>query len=679
MPRPAQPGLARLGVVFVLLVPSGLLLGLALASGGFFPDTVSVAAVAVIVIFMVRAISSPAPFSGLGPGLRVVTVALIGFATWTLVSGSWSGSSARATFEYNRTLLYTAVFVLAGVLGRSALRARVLLYGVAVVSVGLSIAAAATWLLPDLLPLASGFVRVRLSWPTSYWNANGLIAALALVWSSSLSCSSTEPARVRVLAAMAAPFPAATLIFTVSRGAVAVAALGLVLAVLTIRSSATPAGLVALVPAITLSVVLALAVNGLNVAKPAADAVRAGHRTAILLGVVSLGAAALRMALLRLDARLAGASAPWTRTQFRAALGIAVAALVVAFLALGGPREVRKAVHQFVAPETQAVGNGSARLTQFGGSGRIDAWRVAVDDGFLRHPLDGTGAGTYSTLWTRYGPSTLGRILDAHSLYLEELAELGIIGGGALVAIIASMLVALARRARGAEREVWAALLAGSVMWAVHAGVDWDWQMPAVTAWFFAAGGLALAAPLDRPRRETQPRVRLAIGLGCLLLTITPAVVWRSQTQIIKAVRAFERGDCLTAEHAALASNAALSSREDPFEVISYCEAGAGRFALALSAISAAESRDPQNWEPFYSDALISATAGIDPRPAARAALARYPTSPLTQAAARAFSRGGPRAWRRFAISAPLPLPWVAAGAPARTEAGTAAPVPARP
>src|SRR5450755_4405791 len=118
MPRATQPQIARLGVVVVLLVPSGLLLGLALASGGFFPDSVSVAVVAVILIFTVRASSSPAPFSGLSPGLSVVVVALIAFTTWTLVSGSWSGSSARATFAYDLALLYTAVFMLTGVLGR---------------------------------------------------------------------------------------------------------------------------------------------------------------------------------------------------------------------------------------------------------------------------------------------------------------------------------------------------------------------------------------------------------------------------------------------------------------------------------------------------------------------------------------------------------------------------------
>ena len=45
------------------------------------------------------------------------------------------------------------MFTLTGALGRSVMRARVLLYGLAVVSVIISIAAAATWLLPDVFPV----------------------------------------------------------------------------------------------------------------------------------------------------------------------------------------------------------------------------------------------------------------------------------------------------------------------------------------------------------------------------------------------------------------------------------------------------------------------------------------------------------------------------------------------
>ena len=146
---------------------------------------------------------------------------------------------------------------------------------------------------------------------------------------------------------------------------------------------------------------------------------------------------------------------------------MAVATLAIAFLILGGPKAVRTAVHKFVASGTQGVANTVARqrLTQFGSNGRVEAWRVAFDDGFLRHPINGTGAGTYATLWTRYGRSSA-RILNAHSLYLEELAELGILGGGVLIAVVVSILVALARRARGTG----SLGVGGALRWGPHVG-----------------------------------------------------------------------------------------------------------------------------------------------------------------------------------------------------------------
>lgn len=640
-----------------MLVPAALSLGLALNSGGFFPNSVSVAVIAVLLVLAGRTLVGRRPFA-FTFGFGAIAVTLVVFVVWTLVSGSWSGASARATFEYDRALLYAAVFVLAGILGRSRRRAQGLLWGLTAVFLAISSAATLTWLLPDLIPVGSAIARDRLAWPTSYWNATGLIAALALVWSCSLSFSASQPPRVRALAAAAVPLPAAALIFTVSRGALAVAIVGLIVSVAMIRSSATLGGIIAAVPAIAVSTVIALGVSRLNVTKPSPAAIAAGHRSAVLLVAVTLATGALRIALLRLDSRLAGRQLPWTRNQFLAGLLATAAVIAVGFVALGGPHVAARAVHNFVAPETESVGGtlaASQRLTRLGNNGRIQEWTVAWKDGFLPHPVLGVGAGTYATLWTRYG--TLRRVLNAHSLYLETLAELGIVGAGLLFTAIASVLVALGRRARGTEREVWAALLAGGVMWAVHAGVDWDWQMPAVTAWFFAAGGLALSAPADRSRPRVHPRIRVGIALGCLLLAVTPAVVWRSQTQLIQAVNAFEQGDCVAAERHALASNSALGSRSDPLEVISYCEAAAGHLSSALSAIQAAEQRDPRNWELPYSNALISAAAGVDPRPSARTALRFYPRSPLALAAVRAFSRGGPPAWRRFALAAPLPLP----------------------
>ena len=54
-------------------------------------------------------------------------------------------------------------------------------------------------------------------------------------------------------------------------------------------------------------------------------------------------------------------------------------------------------------------------------------------------------------------------------------------------------LVRVAARARGPDRPIYAALFAVLLAWAIHAGMDWDWEMPVVTLVFFLLGGFALA------------------------------------------------------------------------------------------------------------------------------------------------------------------------------------------
>ena len=66
---------------------------------------------------------------------------------------------------------------------------------------------------------------------------------------------------------------------------------------------------------------------------------------------------------------------------------------------------------------------------------------------------------------------------DAHSLYIETAAELGLVGLLLLALAIAG--VAMARRLRR-ERHG-RGPIAALVVWAVHAGIDWDWEMPALT------------------------------------------------------------------------------------------------------------------------------------------------------------------------------------------------------
>ena len=107
----------------------------------------------------------------------------------------------------------------------------------------------------------------------------------------------------------------------------------------------------------------------------------------------------------------------------------------------------------------------------------------------------------------------------------------------------------------------------------------------------------------------------------------------------------------------ALASHDALASRPEPFELLAYCDARARRSKLALRAIDAAIARDPGDWEFRYDQAIIRAAAGLDPRPATRAAVARNPLDARVRNAARWFLHGKHRLWRKRGREAPTIIP----------------------
>ncbi len=87
------------------------------------------------------------------------------------------------------------------------------------------------------------------------------------------------------------------------------------------------------------------------------------------------------------------------------------------------------------------------------------------------------------------------RLADALRCWLRPT-----VGALLLVAALLTILWGFAARARGDDRPLYAALLAAGLAWACHAGVDWDWEMPAVTLPAVVLAGVALgAAPRFRP------------------------------------------------------------------------------------------------------------------------------------------------------------------------------------
>jgi hypothetical protein len=332
-----------------------------------------------------------------------------------------------------------------------------------------------------------------------------------------------------------------------------------------------------------------------------------------------------------------------------------VGLVLVAALAIPVARAAVKQVNGFSArPATASIADTRNRLTDPSSNGRVEYWRAALD-AFDEAPLKGTGAGTYQLAWWLHRTVPL-TVTQAHSLYFQSLGEVGLIGLALLLAGLAPLFAMLVRRMRGSDQALGAALVACAGGWALHAGFDWDWQVPAVTFWLFALGGIALSrrpAPAGE-RRPLRVPVRATLGVVLVAAAGFPALVAVSQSKLDSALNAYERGDCSAAVDAARSARAAMPLRPEPRALLGYCAARGRHWAEAVGDLRAAVSRDPADWEDRYGLAVVLAADGRDPRPAAAAAQLLDPLEPAVQQAVTVFARPDPQTWKRRALEARL-------------------------
>jgi hypothetical protein len=670
-PEPPPPGAAsaqrlrgrapQLAALALAAVPGALSVFLAFHAGGFFVGTTGLAVVLILGALILRVTLAQRPFAGLGWAGGLATGALGLLAVWALASAWWSDAASRALLSFDLTLLYAALVLLMGSVAWLPRSVRTVLRLLAVGIVAVCTVALITRVLPNVWHVAPDLRNERLSYPLTYWNGLGAMAAVGLVLCLHLTCDALEPRAVRALSAAALPVLAATLLFTYSRGAIAACAVGAVLYLLVAHPRGMAGGLPVALPATAVGALLAYRADLLATPDFAtrAGAVHQGHRVALGIAVCALCAGLLRFALTWLDARLARVELPQPRRPVRFALGGGALLVVVALaLALGAPHALSTQYHRFTHGDSIADrGDFRTRLTNAGNNGRIEHWRVALK-AFSSQPLHGTGGGTYQNRWTRDRHVGFTAV-NAHSLYLETLSDLGVVGLVLLLVALGALAVGIARRARGPQRALYGAVLAVFATWAVHAGIDWDWQIPAVTAGPLALAAVAVAVPPAGPQRSRRrflrgPASRLWLATGALLLAVAPALVAVSQQRLDDSVRAFGRGDCTGALNSALSSLDAMRIRPEPFEVIGYCDARLGLTPLATSAMRSAIERDPDNWELHYGLALVRGAGGKDPRPAVRAAIALNPRESLLQTARAKFDTSSPRRWAQAARGLPL-------------------------
>jgi O-antigen ligase len=135
------------------------------------------------------------------------------------------------------------------------------------------------------------------------------------------------------------------------------------------------------------------------------------------------------------------------------------------------------AIAKGTSTATPAAGETSARLGSVG-SNRYEYWKVALKVA-ADHPIAGVGTSGFAVEWLKRR-NIDDAVHDAHSLELETLAELGLVGFALLCALLISVALA-ARRVHRYDPGLAAGPIAGLTLWALHAAIDWDWEMPALT------------------------------------------------------------------------------------------------------------------------------------------------------------------------------------------------------
>ena len=588
---------------------------LSYANGGFAPTTRSYAGIAVwFLLGAGAAIGIASARAGINRLALVVLGLLAAFAVWILISVNWATDAERAFAQFNQVSLYVAVLALSIVLARL-VPATWVVGGVALALASIAAVAFVSRCFPSTFGLAPGqeilksLGTSRLSFPLGYWNGLGIGVALAYP----LLLAIMTARRSRVASAVAAfplPILAAVMYLTSSRGAFVAAGVA-VLVFVALTPRRWPALVAVLAAGVSGAVAIAALVHKtalVNAQMNTALGVQQGHRAALLIGIACVVTALVWAGLAELGRRVS--------TPPRAAgIAVAVVAAVLVIAAIIVSHPVRR-FDQFKSPTAAAGSHGTFtinHLVSSSGSGRWQFWGAAISQ-FRAHPLNGGGAGSWQAWWLQHGSLPLPSQF-AHSLYLEALGELGILGfllilGAVLVAVVGAIRSALTLQ----SGEVAAAAACGIAFFAA-AAYDWVWQLAGVAIVGVGMLGFALGAlPAERAvawgRSDT---IRPILALVAVAAIIPQFVVLAAGSHMSNSQDAYTAGDGARARSEALAAKALEPWAASPYLQLGFVAEAEGHFAQASRWAHEAIRHSRREWSLWASAAKFETEAGNIP------------------------------------------------------------------
>jgi hypothetical protein len=608
---------ARYSKPLATVVAASVCGGVGAASGGYFPSAWGwIGLLALWAVALAVLLHNPVIARADATFLSVLTL----FVAWVGLSGFWS-SSTPAIRELERDVAYLAVALAAVVIVRR-INAVLILGGVSAGITLLSTYGLATRLFPNRIGSYDPVAVYRLAAPVGYWNALGILTALGLLLAFGL-VARVQHVVVRALACVAIVVMTATLYFTYSRGALLALSVSLVvLLAFDPRRLQCAAAILVASPAAALAVFFASRERALTRQHGAlADVVSSGRHFAVVLVLLMAIAATVGVGFHRVSMRFAPPER--LRTAFGAALAVCAMALCIAGgIKYGGPAHVAsQAWSSFAAPPPTTQGNLNGRLFSFSGNGRADLWRSSWRD-WKANPLVGTGAGSFERRWLRDRPAAL-KVRDAHSLYVEVLGELGLVGL-VLIALALAVPLAVARRARWHPYAPFA--FAAYVALLVHAGIDWDWEMPVliVTGLVLAASLLAWARPEHLVSVPARVRASLfgAIGISMSLALITLV----GNISLAQASTAAGKGNWSASARDARRAHTWAPWSSEPYRALGEAQLGQGDTKSAVASFNKAIAKSPSDWNLWFD--LARATTGKAQRQALQHAKQLNPLSP---------------------------------------------------
>jgi hypothetical protein len=608
-PRPRLPAVQA--SLAARLTWAGVPLGLAacvavgafgFANGGYFPVSWGWGGLALL------ALVALALAVGVSTELGLLDLLFLGgFAAttgWIALSLLWTTVVPATVLEVERVVVYLAA-VAAGVL---LLRRR----SVASVVVGLWFAQAAvatyalvTRLFPDRFGTFDPITGYRLSEPLGYWNALGILCALG--WLLAVGLAARSGPLVRCLAAGSTVIFVLALYFTYSRAGWIALFVGLAVAIAldTRRLQLITTALVLAPWAITAIAVASTSPALTHQSAALSAASRDGHGLAVIaIGLV----VAASLTILVVDWLSAVVSVPHgvQRVYAGTLLFLLAALLIVIFGRYGFPPTLaRKAYDSFSV--TASTGDDlNNRLFNLSGSGRSENWHTAWQE-VTAHPVLGGGAGSYAQFWAQHRRVDW-TMHDAHNLYLETLAELGPVG---LVLLLLTLLVPFGA-VRRARRSPLAAVACGAyVAFLLHAALDWDWEMPALTLiGLFCAIVLLAAGRRDPEARPLSSRVRVGGAAAVTGLFAFALIALLGNSAVSASSKSADAGHYARAESQARNAVSLLPWSAEPWRRLGEAQALSGDLAAARVSFRRAIEKDRRDWTLWYE--LAAASRGAE-------------------------------------------------------------------